>query len=57
MMTPTVYKIEFPDGKCYIGSTVNFPERRRTHLRHGARGEAVNPRLAEQFRKYPVCGI
>lgn len=56
-MIPTVYKIEFPDGKCYIGSTVNFPERRRTHLRHGRRGEAVNPRLAAQFQKYPICGI
>ncbi len=56
-MTPTVYKIEFPDGSCYIGSTVDFSSRRKTHLRHGARGEAVNPRLAAEFRKYPVCGI
>jgi len=56
-MIPTVYKIEFPDGSCYIGSTVNFQERRRTHLRHGARGEAVNKKLAEKFKKYPVCGI
>lgn len=56
-MIPTVYKIEFPDGKFYIGSSVNFPERRRTHLRHGARGKAVNPLLAEQFRTYPICAI
>lgn len=27
-----IYKITFPDGKCYIGATKNFTRRQRAHL-------------------------
>jgi hypothetical protein len=56
-MIPTVYKIEFPNGQCYIGSTVNFSSRRSTHLRHSRKGKAVNHKLQAAFDAYPVCGI
>lgn len=52
-----VYRIEFPDGSFYIGSTVNFAERRSTHLRHGRKGKAVNSALQAKFDQYPICGI
>lgn len=56
-MKPTIYRIEFPDGQFYIGSTVNFAERRRTHLRHGRAKKAVNPKLQAAFDANPSCNI
>lgn len=55
-MTPTIYRIEFPSGATYIGATVNFKERRRTHMRHGRRGEAVNEKMRAEFAqcKHPT---
>lgn len=56
-MTPTIYRIEFPDGRFYIGATVNFAERRRTHLRHARKTKSVNPTLQKAFDAHPICGI
>ena len=56
-MKPTIYRIEFPDGQFYIGATVNFSERRRTHLRHSGKNTAVNPKLQAAFSAYKICGI
>jgi hypothetical protein len=56
-MTPTIYRIEFPDGSFYIGATVHFAERRRTHLRHARKARSVNRLLQAKFDQYPICGI
>lgn len=50
----TAYRIEFPDGSAYIGSTVNFAQRRKQHL---DRSRRKSPRLQAKFDEYPVCGI
>ena len=57
VMRPVVYVIQFPSGKLYVGATNNFPERRRTHLRHARKGKAVNKLLQAEFAKYPICAI
>ena len=56
-MNPIVYRIDFPDGQFYIGATVNFAERRRTHLRHGRKQRAVNSKLQQAFDAHPICCI
>jgi hypothetical protein len=56
-MTPTIYKIEFPDGQFYIGSTCNFSARRQTHLRQGRKGKSINAKLQQAFATHPVCAI
>jgi hypothetical protein len=56
-MTPTIYKIEFPDGKCYIGSSCNFHARKGAHLRDMRKGKAVNRKLQEHFDKYKACRV
>ena len=50
-MKPIIYLIEFPSGATYIGATVNFKDRCRTHLRHGRLGQAVNARMKAEFAK------
>lgn len=56
-MRPVVYRIEFPDGNFYIGSTVNFQSRRVSHLR-AFRGKATSSSgLTAAFQKNRVCGI
>lgn len=56
-MKPTIYRIEFPDGQFYIGSTVNFSRRRRNHLESSRRRDAVNRKLQAEFDSHPVCAI
>ena len=56
-MKPVVYRIEFPDGNFYIGSTVNFQSRRVSHLR-AFRGKATSSsKLTGAFHANRVCGI
>lgn len=56
-MTPLVYKIEFPDGRFYIGATKNFTARRQKHLHAKATKRAVNQKVRAAFEAYPVCCI
>lgn len=56
-MTPTIYRIEFPDGRFYIGASVNFSARRRTHLHHARNAKSVNSLLQEAFNTNHICGI
>lgn len=56
-MTPTIYRIEFPDGKFYIGATKNFAKRRRDHLQAARKGEAVNTKLSDAFKQHGTCAI
>lgn len=56
-MQPTIYRIEFPDGQFYVGATVNFSERRRTHLRHSRKNKSVNAKLQSAFDTHRMCGI
>lgn len=57
-MTPTIYRIEFPDGQVYVGATTNYTARRQAHLRHGAKGKGVNTRLARAMSEFfPVLAI
>lgn len=50
-MNPTIYRIDFPDGQFYVGATVNFSERRRTHVRHARQQKAVNRKLQAAFNE------
>ena len=56
-MTPTIYRIDFPTGDFYIGATVNFSSRRRTHLRAFRGQRAASSKLAKAFATHDVCGI
>lgn len=56
-MTPLIYKLEFPDGRFYMGATKNFSARRRTHLGAKDSRKAINVKVREAFRAHPICGI
>jgi len=57
-MTQLVYKIEFPDGRFYVGATQNYASRRQKHLQAGRKGQAVNKRLKRAMVEFfPVLAI
>lgn len=47
-----IYKIQFPNGKVYIGQSVNYKNRWREHLREAARGNDL--KVYRAMRKYNV---
>lgn len=56
-MTPTVYKIEFPDGRFYIGATTRFSVRKQEHMKSFRKGRAVNHGLTAAYKEYQTCTI
>ena len=47
-----IYKIQFPNGKVYIGQSVNYKNRWREHLREAARGNDL--KIYRAMRKYNI---
>lgn len=47
-----IYKIQFPNGKVYIGQSKNYKNRWREHLREAAKGN--NLKLYKAMRKYNI---
>ena len=50
--THKIYKIQFPNGKVYIGQTVDVNSRWREHLREAAIGN--NTKVYRAMRKYKI---
>ena len=51
----SIYKIQFPNGKVYIGQTIDVNSRWREHLREAATGN--NTKVNRAMRKYGVKNI
>ena len=47
-----IYKIQFPNGKVYIGQSVNYKNRWREHLREATRGNDL--KIYRAMRKYNI---
>lgn len=47
-----IYKIQFPNGKVYIGQSVNYKNRWREHLREAAKGNDL--KIYRAMRKYNI---
>lgn len=47
-----IYKIQFPNGKVYIGQSINYKNRWREHLREAARGNDL--KIYRAMRKYNI---
>ncbi len=50
-----VYRIKFPDGKSYIGSTRNFKARRNAHTRNARNNKSEKVYAA--IRKFGIDSI
>ena len=47
-----IYKIQFPNGKVYIGQSKNYKNRWREHLKEAAKGN--NLKVYKAMRKYNI---
>ena len=47
-----IYKIQFPNGKVYIGQSKNYKKRWREHLREAAKGNDL--KVYRAMRKYNI---
>ena len=57
-MRAVIYAITFPDGSCYVGSTVNFSARRRQHLGAIHKDKhTTNRLLTAKLRQFGICCI
>jgi len=55
-MRPTIYLITFRDGSSYVGSTTQFAQRRRSHLKsHLNKKHVTNRALTEKLRQHEMC--
>ena len=56
-MKSGIYKILFPSGKRYIGSSKNLPVRIMQHLTSLSKNNHVNRFLQAEYNNYSGCGI
>lgn len=51
--TGLIYKILFPNGKCYIGQTIQGLEKRIHRHHYEARNDKLNRKICNALKKYP----
>lgn len=57
-MNSVIYVICFPDGNSYVGSTSNFSDRRRRHLRAALKDKyTTSSKLTVKLREHGICCI
>jgi group I intron endonuclease len=49
---PGIYRLTFPSGSCYVGSSINMRRRVMQHLSYLRRGAHPNPSLQAAYNKY-----